>query len=68
MATISVHIQFADKSALAGHCGWKKVLYALQEWFYWDTMAKGIKAYVQACPQCQCYNPTVQPVPPIIPK
>jgi hypothetical protein len=32
------------------------------------TMAKDVKAYVQAYPHCQWYNPTVQPVPPIIPK
>jgi hypothetical protein len=55
-------------SALAGHCGGKKVLYALQQWYHWDTMAKDVKTFVQACPHCQWYKPTVQLIPRIIPK
>jgi hypothetical protein len=31
-------------------------------------MAKDAKAFVQACPHCQWYKPTVQRVPPHIPK
>jgi hypothetical protein len=31
-------------------------------------MAKDVKAFVQACPHCQWYTPTVHPVPPILPK
>jgi hypothetical protein len=64
----SIIMQEYHDSSLAGHGGWKKVLYALQQWYYWDTMAKDVKAFVQACPHCQWYKPTVQPVPPIMPK
>jgi hypothetical protein len=31
-------------------------------------MEMDVKAFVQACPHCQWYKPTIQPVPSIIPK
>jgi transposase InsO family protein len=61
-------MQECNDSSLAGHCGWKKVLHALQQWYYWDTMAKDVKVFIQGCPHCKWYKPTVQPVPPIMPK
>jgi hypothetical protein len=64
----SVILKEFHDSALAGHCGWKKVFHALQQWYCWETMEKDVKAFVQACPHCQWYKLTIQPVPPIIPK
>jgi hypothetical protein len=64
----SVILKEFHDSALAGHCGWKKVFHALQQWYYWEMMEKDVKAFVQACPHCQWYEPTIQPVPPNMPK
>ena len=48
--------------AISGHFGWKKVKYAISQWFYyWPTLEGDVKAYVRACPHCQLYKPTVQP-------
>ena len=47
--------------AIAGHFGWKKVKYAISQWYYWPTLEGDVKAYVRACPHCQLYKPTVQP-------
>jgi hypothetical protein len=41
----SIIMQEYHDSALAGHCGWKKVLYALQQWYYWETMGKDVNLY-----------------------
>ena len=45
--------------AIAGHFGWKKVKYAISQWYYWPTLEGDVKAYVRACPHCQLYKPTV---------
>jgi hypothetical protein len=52
----TIIMQECNASSLAGHCGWKKVLYALQQWYYYDTMAKNVKAFIQACPHCKWYK------------
>ena len=52
---------------IAGHFGWRKVVQSISQWYYWDTLQKDVKAYVQACPHCQLYKPTAQPVPMILP-
>ena len=54
-------------NTIAGHFGWRKVLQAISQWYYWDTMSKDVKAFVQACPHCQLYKPTAQPKPVIVP-
>jgi hypothetical protein len=52
---------------IAGHFGWRKVLHSISQWYYWDTLQADVKAFVQACPHCQLYKPTKQPVPVILP-
>ena len=31
---------------IAGHFGWRKVLQAMSQWYYWDTMQADVKAFV----------------------
>jgi hypothetical protein len=38
--------QFHD-TALAGRCGWKKVLNALTLWCYWPAVTNDVKSFVQ---------------------
>jgi hypothetical protein len=52
---------------ISGHFGWQKVYYALSQWYYWPTMKEDVKSFVQACPHCQLYKPTVQPSTDILP-
>jgi Integrase zinc binding domain len=52
---------------IAGHLGWRKVLHAISQWYYWDTLQADVKAFGQACPRCQLYKPTKQPVLLIVP-
>ena len=50
----------AHDSAIAGHFGFEKTYQHLHSRFYWPSMAKDTKLYVQSCENCQRNKPDLQ--------
>jgi hypothetical protein len=50
----------AHDSAIAGHFGFEKTYGHLHSRFFWPTMAKDTRSYVQTCEACQRNKPSQQ--------
>src|SRR5690554_161582 len=50
----------AHDSAIAGHFGFEKTYQHLHSRFYWPSMAKDTKLYVQSCENCQRNKPDLE--------
>lgn len=47
----------------AGHPGYEKTLSSIRRLFYWPTMAKSVKRYIESCDACQKDKPRTHTAP-----
>jgi hypothetical protein len=54
-------LRLAHEAPLAGHLGRNRIYDTLTKQFFWKGMSTDVKAFIAACPTCQCFKNAPQP-------
>ena len=56
-------LDLAHKDVMSGHLGVHKTFQKIRESFYWPSMRKDVKTYVNSCHECQMTGKPNKPIP-----